>query len=402
MPHIYHIPTWWPTHQNPHKGIFISELIKSIAELSPQYHHTIGVHESSLKWISPRHLARDLRQLFFTSYAIPIAGVPNVITKTTARVIGMNPHIGINYISALIRKHELLIASLPHRPDLIHVHVSYPSLAIGYTLAEKYKIPFLLSEHSSQFPDARFDQFGYDSDNVTMMLKAAKSIVSVSSFLTSRFQSYGFLSSHIIPNAVHWTKPPLKVRAPFKYFNFVLIAVMNDPKKKVDLLLKAIHHLSRTFTEFKVHIAGDGALLPSYRLLADQLSINTYIQWHGSVNATQKMNLLSTAQCLVISSDYETFGITAIEAHSFGLPVLATRCGGPEEIVSAQNGLLVQKNDVEALAQGMLYFIQNIAQYDPSTIQTLCYNRYDRLNVAQQYSDLYRDILRDATPSPSS
>jgi glycosyltransferase involved in cell wall biosynthesis len=52
-------------------------------------------------------------------------------------------------------------------------------------------------------------------------------------------------------------------------------------------------------------------------------------------------------------SDVETFGVALIEALACGLPVVATRSGGPDEVITPEVGILVDRGDVAGLAQAL-------------------------------------------------
>jgi len=69
---------------------------------------------------------------------------------------------------------------------------------------------------------------------------------------------------------------------------------------------------------------------------------------------------LSQMDYFVLSSSSEGFSISTIEAMATGLPVLVTKCGGPEEIVKPDiTGIMVKPNDSKALAEGLIKLIDN-------------------------------------------
>ncbi len=71
-------------------------------------------------------------------------------------------------------------------------------------------------------------------------------------------------------------------------------------------------------------------------------------------------DLLAAIDILVISSEQESFGLTAIEALSMETPVVATRCGGPEEIIrDGDTGLLVPVKDSFAMADAIMKLLQD-------------------------------------------
>ena len=64
--------------------------------------------------------------------------------------------------------------------------------------------------------------------------------------------------------------------------------------------------------------------------------------------------LLDASDVLLVSSQTESFGLTVVEAMARRVPVVATRCGGPEEtLVDGETGLLVDVGDSEAMAEGL-------------------------------------------------
>ena len=65
-----------------------------------------------------------------------------------------------------------------------------------------------------------------------------------------------------------------------------------------------------------------------------------------------------------------------VEAMSFGLPVIGTRCGGPEMIINENNGLLVPNDDVEAMADALKYMMENYANYSAEAIMREAKDKY--------------------------
>lgn len=74
-----------------------------------------------------------------------------------------------------------------------------------------------------------------------------------------------------------------------------------------------------------------------------------FLDWRSDIP-----DILRASDVLVVASDQEPFGRTVVEAMATGLPVVATRCGGPEEIVvDGETGLLVPLNDPRAMADAI-------------------------------------------------
>jgi glycosyltransferase involved in cell wall biosynthesis len=78
-----------------------------------------------------------------------------------------------------------------------------------------------------------------------------------------------------------------------------------------------------------------------------------------------------------------------------GLPVVATKCGGPESFVCDLNGRLAEVNSVDSLAQQMTYIMQNKNSFDGKKIKEFVVSRYSPSNVADQLINTYTALLKD-------
>jgi glycosyltransferase involved in cell wall biosynthesis len=78
---------------------------------------------------------------------------------------------------------------------------------------------------------------------------------------------------------------------------------------------------------------------------------------------------LDDSDAFVLPSREETFGVVVIEALSRGLPVVATRSGGPEYIVNNDNGIVVSPGDPDALAAAIIRIAHEYDRFDRYKIQ---------------------------------
>jgi glycosyltransferase involved in cell wall biosynthesis len=121
------------------------------------------------------------------------------------------------------------------------------------------------------------------------------------------------------------------------------------PLKNVEALLKATSLLRSRGFDVEVEIAGSGPSEPSLRSLASSLGLMDrvrFLGWRPDIRA-----LLASWNLLVISSNEESFPMTALEAMAAARPVVATRVGGlAEMVVDGVTGKLIPPGDVETLA----------------------------------------------------
>lgn len=128
-------------------------------------------------------------------------------------------------------------------------------------------------------------------------------------------------------------------------------------QKGYDMLLKAWAIVEKKCPEWELNIYGQGNREP-YDKIANNLRLRN-CHLYGSVSNINEKYLDSSV--FVISSRFEGLSMSLLEAMSFGLPVVsfACPCGFRDVITNGVNGVLVQKNNVEMLADHIIEVLQN-------------------------------------------
>ncbi|MEN0037785.1 MAG: glycosyltransferase [Cellvibrio sp.] len=133
------------------------------------------------------------------------------------------------------------------------------------------------------------------------------------------------------------------------------------PAKSYDVLIRAAAVLiAEGKRKFHFVIAGHQKqdLMEKLQELIGHYNIEKNIHFIGFYNDTA--DFLGQMNYFALSSSSEGFSIATIEAMASGLPVVVTRCGGPEEIIEQEKtGLLVAVNDPESLAKGIAKIVEN-------------------------------------------
>jgi len=151
-------------------------------------------------------------------------------------------------------------------------------------------------------------------------------------------------------------RPDPAARAMSPYGDYLLFTGrINDPRKNVDLLLRVFAIVRERFPALKLVLVGEE---PGKMLLASvkRLGLDDAVVFPGRIAAgSEFVRLYQAAKLFALPSTQEGLGIVALEALACGTPVVSTRCGGPEELLSAgQVGQLVPKDDPDAFAQALL------------------------------------------------
>ena len=99
------------------------------------------------------------------------------------------------------------------------------------------------------------------------------------------------------------------------------------------------------------------------------------------------------ADFLVLPSLFETFSVVTAEALTSGIPVLATRCGGPEEFVTKDVGLLVPPGNTEALFNGLDYMLNNLERFNTEQISHYATEHFSPERVGEQLHRVYLECI---------
>jgi glycosyltransferase involved in cell wall biosynthesis len=76
-----------------------------------------------------------------------------------------------------------------------------------------------------------------------------------------------------------------------------------------------------------------------------------------------------------------------------GLPIIATRCGGPENFVNSSNGFLIDTDDQEGLENALRTFLKDPGQFDPESLKKSVDYTFSKEAVGQAFLNLYNSIL---------
>lgn len=266
------------------------------------------------------------------------------------------------------------------KPKCVHVHNCDVCLcSMGYCL--KHGIQYIITEHS--MPRAQSKRV---EKSKRWAYKNAKKVIAVSANLAGRIHCIYNVQPIIIHNIVD-----------FSQFSFILNENRNDDDtflfisaarlvagKRIDLLLEAFARVVKKYNNCRLEIMGEGPERNNLQNQAEKLDISEKVSFYGYYSKAEFAVELRKSACFVLPSRSETFGIVYVEALACGNPVIATRCGGPEDFVDKTNGVLVELDDVAALESAMVYMLKNIKLYDREYIATECKNRFSPNIIARK------------------
>ncbi len=184
--------------------------------------------------------------------------------------------------------------------------------------------------------------------------------VVVSKALQARYRSYRVGRRRVffvVPNGI-WTDSFPAPRPEARKGSWVGTAAMFYPIKRVDLFLEVARRVLQQRSDAAFVVAGGGSEEATLRQVARDLG--DPVRFLGV--RYDMSELLSTFDVFVLCSDFESAGVSLMEAMLAGVPVVATHVGGvPEVVTHGETGFLVPQGDVDALAGAVLRLLEDAA-----------------------------------------
>jgi glycosyltransferase involved in cell wall biosynthesis len=379
------ITNWYPTQESPAKAVWVREHAKAAGTFAEvRVLHCAGP-DRTLKplWKAEPETDETLREgirtyrLWYRQPPLPLVSY-------------------LMYSWAIFRAF-LQIVDQGFRPDVIHVQV-YDAAGPALLIGKLNRIPVVVSEHFSSFPRKLLGRL--DIFKAWLAFRWADAVLPVSRTLQRAIEDYGIRAHfQVIPNAVDsrlfYPAPAPKTEGSRKH---ILFTGQLAPVKGVPCLLHALSRLAGKRSDWHVDIVGDGNAREEYQHLAADLRLADRVTFHGIKTRHQVAEFMRRADLFVLSSLCETFSAPAIEALSAGIPVVSTRCGGPEEFITEGVGVLVSPGDADSLAGGLDYMLDHLHRYAPVYLSQYAKERFSLERVGAQLHALYLSVTCGRQP----
>ena len=365
--HILIIPSeHFITQTQPLGGIFQYHQAKALNNAG----HQIGV--LSVGYITPRYLVskyiykkeekkeninikREYKQLYFPHRYMLFKILKN------------------NYIKMADKLYKEYIKEFGI-PDIIHAHNFLYAGIIAEFIKDEYGVNYIVTEHSSSFVRNKLSSGKIKS--IENVAKNALKVTAVSSSLNNILKEYTKTNIDLLPNIVDdfFFQKEFQNKIS-KNFIFLHIASL-DKNKNQELLIKSFEKIAKLNHNVYLNIAGSGYMKKYLESLVKKLDIEKQVNFLGRITQERVREEMMKSDCFVLSSNFETFGVVLIEALACGLPLIATKCGGPEDIVNKQNGILMDVENQLQLEDAMMTMYKNANKYDKQKLRSDAKDRF--------------------------
>lgn len=360
-------------------GVIATELGRTLADWGHEIHIFSYAAPSRLDSANP-----NLRIHEVSGFSYPLFKYPPYDLALASRLIEVAESNGLD----LVHSHYAI-------PHAISAFLARESLGICKGDGQPNVKPFktvttlhgtditLVGAERSYFPITRFG------------IEKSDSVTSVSEQLKRETQqTFGPCRDiQVIPNFVD-TKLFAPIPREGARKEKILIHVSNfRPVKRVCDIVLAFSQISRALPS-RLLLVGDGPDLRKAMDCAKQEKLESKVDFLG--NQTAVGELLAKADLYLLASETESFGLSALEAMSCGVPVVAPAVGGlPEVVAEGETGFLVEGDIPKKLAEASIKILQDESMWKRFSIASRdrAVTHFERESVVRRYLQLYESVL---------
>ena len=358
-------------------GVLATELGKALAQKGHQVHF--------ITYQQPVRLGAFTPNIFYHEVQVPTYPLFDYPPYETALASTMVDVIKNNHL------------------DLLHVHYAIPHASAAYMAKQILKkegtnIPVITTLHGTDITLVGRDKTY--APVVTFSINESDAITAVSENLRNETYKHFKITKDIevIKNFVDVSRFNRKPIDAFKKMiapngERVVMHASNFRK------LKRIPDVIRIFKELndkipsRLMLVGDGPERPAAEDLCRDLNLFDAVRFVGKQE--QMEDILAIADLFLLPSEYESFGLAALEAMAAGVPVVTTNAGGLKEInIPGETGYMGDVGDVKAMGQQAIKILRDdqvLKQFKERAATHA--KKFDISNVIPQYENLYEKFL---------
>ena len=287
---------------------------------------------------------------------------------TRLRKIGklLNEVIGVLIIRRIIAEWG--------KPTIVHAHFGFGAGNAGAAVKRLLHIPLVITEHSSKVLNAQ------SPSNCKYSISAyeeADVVLSVGTRLSAKIQSFGINNILTVPNIIDTDKFRIIEERDEQQYTYISVGHLIASKNQSDLIC-AFARIN-TDHDLKLIIVGEGEEKQKLIALSEKLSSQNSIIFIDRIDNDKLPIALNKANCFVLPSLYETFGVVYAEAISCGIPAISYKNGGTDDIIIEGVGIITQENSIDALAEAMK--------------KVLTDERFGKETFLKTMSNIYSDVV---------
>jgi len=277
---------------------------------------------------------------------------------------------------------------------LVHANIFSPISIIASAFKKKYNIPFIITEHWSQYLLQNQHKLTFTEKYITRKnAKQASVICPVSANLRLSLESFGIRGKfEVIPNCVDEQLFKEKTSQSGK-IKLLHISSLSENVKNISGILESILFLKEVRDDFSMTIVGDANIISTKEEIM-KLRINDIVSVEEEKTIEEIAQIMMCHDIFILFSHYENLPCVIAESHVCGMPVISSDVGGIKEMIDIKNGILVPPDNIEILVNELNNMMNRLPQYRALEIREEAIKRYSYDVVGKQYYQLYKTVVK--------
>ncbi|MBR6580133.1 MAG: glycosyltransferase [Ruminococcus sp.] len=278
-------------------------------------------------------------------------------------------------------------------PDAIHVH--FPLLTMTEKIWKKlksYGVPVLVTEHWSKVQTKNLETFRVNL--LKKIVYEASEFICVGHLLRKSVMELTGTKRDIsvIPNMVSPLFFPANENSNDDKFRFFAVGRL-VPGKRFDIVIEAFAKSFKDNENVQLIVAGGGELADVLKNQIKNLGIEKQVTMTGPIEREKVAELMRQVDCFVSASVLETFGVPFIEAWCSGKPVIGVKPSSIEVYLHDANGILVPPDDVDSMAQAMIFMKNERNRFSSDSIASEAEKKFSQSSVAMDLLQRMKNAL---------
>ncbi|MBN8642744.1 MAG: N-acetyl-alpha-D-glucosaminyl L-malate synthase BshA [Flavobacteriales bacterium] len=293
-----------------------------------------------------------------------------------------------------------------YKIELLHVHYAIPHAYAGYMAKQMLKdegidLPMVTTLHGTDI--TLVGNHPFYKTAVSFSINKSDIVTSVSQSLKDDTYKHFSIKKdiHVIPNFIELDKHrnesliSCQRSVMAEKEERIVTHISNFRKvKRIPDVIKIFFKIQQQIPA-KLMMVGDGPEKEKAERMCEELGIQDKVIFFGNSNEIDQ--ILSYSDLFLLPSETESFGLAALEAMAWSVPVISTNSGGlPEVNFPGQSGYLSDVGNVDEMAENALKILSNNSTLDAFKSNALTVaKQFDIQNILPLYEDLYHKALNE-------
>ena len=369
---VLFVTNLYPSDEEPNRGVYIRN--QAVAPKKSGYDiYILQMDYRSIR--RKRKLGINWRKqddIWVCHFSVPISP----FTAVQYALAGRLTEIGIKHIEDKFGKF-----------DLIHGHFLEGAYGL-IDIKRKRNIPIIFTEHGSNLLDK--NRSNIENQRMARLYAAVDEMIVVGHRQFLCAEDFSINSLSVIPNVIPDYFKFDTTEKNTDIFSFIAVGNLIE-SKCFGLLIDTFDLLYKENKNVSLTIVGIGLLESELKKKVNEKGLSNSISFIGAIPNRKLVDLYNKADCFVLPSRFETFGVVYAEALCTGTPIISTQNGGIDDIYEDGCGYIVAVDNENELKDAMEHIMTD--KFDSQAIADKYRFKFGEANFVHQIEKVYNRVL---------